>query len=81
MVSKSLLLLISLSFAFSQGRVDNIYLHMESESIEKIDNTIFTVIGYTNTLKCNRLFEMAYLLGELHGSYTEWLERKSIGKS
>ena len=81
MVSKSLLLLISLSFAFSQGRVDNIYLHMESESIEKIDNTIFTVIGYTNTLKCNRLFEMAYLLCELHGSYTEWLERKSIGKS
>tara|TARA_Y100001958_G_C20650788_1_gene179002 strand:+ start:136 stop:381 length:246 start_codon:yes stop_codon:yes gene_type:complete len=81
MVSKSLLILISLSFAFSQGRVDNIYLHMESESIEKIDNTIFTVIGYTNTLKCNRLFEMAYLLGELHGSYTEWLERKSIGKS
>tara|TARA_B100000212_G_scaffold249254_1_gene190574 strand:+ start:393 stop:638 length:246 start_codon:yes stop_codon:yes gene_type:complete len=81
MVSKSLLLLISLSFAFSQGRVDNNYLHMESESIEKINNTIFTVIGYTNTLKCNRLFEMVYLLGELHGSYTEWLERKSIGKS
>ena len=81
MVSKSLLLLISLSFAFSQRRVDNNYLHMESESIENISNIIFTVIGYTNTLKCNRLFEMAYLLGELHGSYTEWLERKSIGKS
>jgi len=44
---------------------------MESESIENINNTIFTVIGYTITLKCNRLFEMAYLLGELHGSYTE----------
>ena len=71
MVRKSLLLLTSLSFAFSQGRVDNKYLHMESESIEKINNTIFTVIVYTNTLKCNRLFEMAYLLGELHGSYTE----------
>ena len=71
MVSKSHVLLTSLSFAFSEERVDNNYLHMEPEPIEKINNTTFAVIGYTNTLKCNRLFKMAYLLGELHGSYTE----------
>ena len=44
---------------------------MESESIEKHFITTFTDIVYTNTLKSNRLFEMAYLLGEPHGSYTE----------
>tara|TARA_A100001035_G_scaffold27833_1_gene18719 strand:+ start:2390 stop:2605 length:216 start_codon:yes stop_codon:yes gene_type:complete len=71
MVSKSLLLLTSLPFAFYQGRVDNIYLYMKSGSIGKKFITTFTVVGYTNTLKCNRLFEMAYLLGELQGSYTE----------
>jgi len=46
-------------------------MHMESEFIEKLVNSTFTVIGYKNTLKCNSLFEMAYLLGELHRSHTE----------
>tara|TARA_B100000886_G_scaffold331235_1_gene282542 strand:+ start:527 stop:742 length:216 start_codon:yes stop_codon:yes gene_type:complete len=71
MVSKSLLLLASLSFAFSHGRVDNKYLYIEIELPIKSNNIKIAGIRYTNTLKFKKLFGMAYLLGELHGSSTE----------
>ena len=58
MVSKSLLLLISLSFAFSQERVDNNHLNMESKSIENTNNNLKEQLNSIDLHENKRLLAM-----------------------